>query len=277
MAARGSGGVACEASGVLRIPVGLGDVRHMHSTVFHHLDPFIAKVEARDRLSDEERDALRALPQKLVRTAGRMRIVEEGERPTHCCLVVEGMTYRSKLAQNGRRQIISFHVPGDMVDLQTILFKIADHSIETVRNAAILMIPHVAVLKAAERYPALSRAFWYDTLVDSSIQRETLLNIGRRDARARTAHLLCELVVRMRRVGRAEGNRVELGVTQADLADSLGITPIHMNRVLARLRKEGLIALDGRTLEVNHWPGLVAAGEFDPTYLHLEGPDRLHI
>ena len=205
----------------------------MHMTVSHHLDRFLDKIDARDALSDDEKGALAALPQKLVRTAARTRIVEEGEVPTHCCTVVEGIVYRSKMAASGRRQIISFHVPGDMVDLHTVLFKVADHTIETVRNSAIVLIPHIAILKTAEEYPTLARAFWYDTLLDASIQREALLNNGRRDARARTAHLFCELAVRLKRVGLVDGGSFELPLTQTDIADALGITPIHTNRVMA--------------------------------------------
>jgi CRP-like cAMP-binding protein len=249
----------------------------MHTEIRNHLDPFIDKIETREKLTEEERDALRALPQKVVRTTGRTRIVEEGERPTHACMVLEGMVYRTKLAATGRRQIMSFHVPGDMVDLHTILFKIADHSIESVRSATIVMIRHEVVLKAAERWPALARAFWYDTLVDASIQREAQLNIGRRDARTRTAHLLCELLLRMRRVGMADGFTIDMPLTQTDLADALGITPIHINRVLAKLRAEGLITLDARTLTIHNWQRLVDIGEFDPLYLHMEGIKDLHI
>jgi len=249
----------------------------MHNKVSHYLDRFIDKIETRDALTGDERTALTGLPQKLVQTAARARIVEEGEKPTHCCTVVEGIVYRSKLAASGRRQIISFHVPGDMVDLHTVLFKIADHTIETVRNSAVVLIPHIAILKTAEEYPALARAFWYDTLLDASIQREALLNNGRRDARARTAHLFCELAVRLKRVGLVDGGSFELPLTQTDIADALGITPIHTNRVMAKFRNDGLIAFGGRSVTIFDWKALVAIGEFDATYLHLEGPSDLHL
>ena len=180
-----------------------------------HLDAFIAKIEGRAELTEGERAALRALPRRVMNLSARTRIVEEGERPTHSCMVVAGMVFRSKLALTGRRQIISFHVPGDMVDLQTILFRTADHTIETARAATVIMIPHEAVLATAAEYPALARAFWFDTLVDASIQREMLLNIGRRDARARTAHLLCELIIRLRRAGADGSAPVDLFVSQA--------------------------------------------------------------
>ncbi len=248
----------------------------MLTDLHDHLDAFIAKIEVRDRLSDAERAALRGLPQRVLDAPGRTRIVEVGDRPTQCCLVTAGMVFRSKVAQTGGRQILSFHVPGDMVDLQTILFRTADHTIETTRNTRVVLIPHEAVLAVAAEHPALARAFWFDTLVDASIQRETMLNIGRRDARARTAHLLCELVIRLRRAGADGSAPIDLCVTQTDLADALGITSIHMNRVLARLRREGLITLDGRMLTVDDWHGLSAAGEFDPAYLHLDGPEHLH-
>jgi CRP-like cAMP-binding protein len=250
----------------------------MHQAVRHYLDPFLEKIETRDKLTDDEKAALRALPQKLVRTVARSRIVEEGEKPTHACMVLEGLVYRSKIASNGRKQIISFHVPGDMVDLHTVLFKVADHTIETVRNAAIVLVPHDAVLRTAEDVPALARAFWYDTLLDASIQREALLNVGRRDARSRTAHLFCELAVRLKRVGLVvNGNSFELPLTQTDLADALGVTPIHTNRVLAKFRSQGLLSYSGKSVTIHDWRALVAIGDFDATYLHLEGPSDLHL
>lgn len=249
----------------------------MHSIVNHHLEPFIDAIEVRDRFTEEERAALRALPQKLVRTTGRARIVEEGERPTHACMVLEGMVYRSKMAASGRRQIISFHVPGEMPDLHTVLFKVADHTLETVRHAAVVLVPHEAVLRVAEDYPAIARAFWYDTLLDASVQREALLNIGRRDAMSRTAHLFCELALKLKRAGQVDGATFELPLTQADLADALGVTPIHTNRVLSRLRSQGLVAFNGRSVTIRDWTALAAIGEFDATYLHLEGPSDLHI
>jgi CRP-like cAMP-binding protein len=249
----------------------------MHQIAQNHLAPFIEKIEVRDSFSAEEKAALRALPQKLIRTAARTSLVTEGERPTHACMVQEGIVYRSKVAASGRRQIISFHVPGDMVDLHTVLFKVADHTIETVRSAAIVLVPHEAILKAAADHPALGRAFWYDTLLDASIQREALLNVGRRDARSRTAHLFCELAVRLKRVGLVNGGSFELPLTQTDLADALGVTPIHTNRVLAKFRAEGLIAYSGRSVTIPDWKALVAIGEFDATYLHLEGPSDLHL
>jgi len=249
----------------------------MHTAIANHIDPFITKIETREKLSEAEREALRLLPQKLIHTAARTRIVEEGERPTHSCMVAEGMVYRTKIAESGRRQIMSFHVPGDFVDLHTVLFKVADHTIETARNAAVVMVPHEAVLKTAAEYPAIGRAFWFDTLVDASILRETLLNIGRRDARARTAHLLCEIALRLRRVGLCRNGSFELPLTQTDLADALGVTPIHINRVLGKFRTERLIAMDGRMATILNWGALRDIGEFDPTYLHLEGPKDLHL
>jgi CRP-like cAMP-binding protein len=249
----------------------------MHIAIPHHLDPFIEKIETRDRLTADEKTALRSLPQKLVRVAARTPIVAEGDHPTQACMVLEGMVYRSKIAATGRRQIMSFHVPGDMVDLHTILFKVADHTIETVRSAAVVMVPHDAILRVAEAHPALGRAFWYDTLLDASIQREAMLNLGRRDAISRTAHLICELAVRLGRVGLVTGDSFELPLTQADLADALGVTPIHTNRVLGRLRSQGLIAGGGRTIIIPDWKALAAIGEFDATYLHLEGPSDLHL
>jgi CRP-like cAMP-binding protein len=192
-------------------------------------------------------------------------------------MVQNGIAIRYKLSETGRRQIMSFHLPGDMVDLQTILFRTADHSIEAGRNSTIVMIPHEAMLRMTRDWPTIARALWFDTLVDAAIQREMMLNIGRRDAMARTCHLLCELYIRYGRIGRVIHRQVDLGLTQTELADGLGMTPIHLNRVIARLRRDGCITLDGRLLTVHDFAALQQQAGFDPNYLQLDGPDLLRI
>jgi CRP-like cAMP-binding protein len=122
----------------------------------------------------------------------------------------------------------------------------------------------------AEAFPNVGRAFWTDTLIDSSIFREWVVNVGRRDSRARVAHLLCELSLRMQAAGLADGHRYQLPMTQEQLADAVGLTSVHVNRVLKQLAEEGLISRDRRTIVIEDWRRMRRAGDFNDRYLHDE-------
>jgi CRP-like cAMP-binding protein len=140
------------------------------------------------------------------------------------------------------------------------------------------LVPHSAILSAMQRHPSLQTALWRDTLIDAGVFRTWMAGIGRRTAYARIAHLLCELFVRMRAIGEADEEGFQLFITQTEIADALGLSSVHVNRVLKELRGHRLIATPGRYVSILSWEGLQTAGEFDPTYLHLrasgvdEGP-----
>jgi CRP-like cAMP-binding protein len=229
----------------------------------------IRKLEAIVDLSPEERDALHGLPLTIKTLGADQDIVHDGDRPSECCLIIEGFTCRYKLLPDGRRQIMSFHIPGDIPDLQSLHLKVMDHSLGTLVPTKVAYIPHDAVRELTRRCPRICDAFWRDTLIDAAVFREWMIGMGRRSAYTRIAHLLCELLVRLRSVGLANGYDIELPITQAELGDSLGLSTVHVNRVLQELRGNDLITLRARFLSVRDWPGLKEAGEFDPTYLHL--------
>jgi CRP-like cAMP-binding protein len=135
----------------------------------------------------------------------------------------------------------------------------------------VALVPKQAILALTESRPALARALWFDTLVEGAIFREWVVNVGRRNARTRIAHLLCELAVRLQdSADPKEG--YALPITQEQLADATGMTPVHTNRTIQALRKEGLISLSGGRLVVHDWRALKAAGEFTEVYLHRFGP-----
>jgi CRP-like cAMP-binding protein len=165
---------------------------------------------------------------------------------------------------------MSFHIPGEMPDLQSIHLKTMDHTLQTITRCEVGFITHETVRDLCDRYPRIGSALWRETLIDGAIFREWMINIGRREAYARACHLLCEMMTRMRAVGLAEDHTCELPITQGELADALGITGVHANRVLQEIRKDKLISLTKKTLTVLDWEGLKRAGEFEPTYLHLE-------
>ncbi|MGF9761890.1 Crp/Fnr family transcriptional regulator [Microvirga sp. 0TCS3.31] len=235
----------------------------------------IRKLESIAPLAPEEKAALQRLPLRLKSVAADQDIVSEGDIPSECCLLVEGFACRYNVTAQGKRQILSFHMSGDIPDLQSLHLSVMDHSLGALIPCKLAFIQHDDLRSLMRRHPRLGDLFWRDTLIDAAVFRQWVVNVGRRQGPARMAHLLCELLVRSRAVELVEDHAFELPVTQGDLADAMGITNVHVNRVLQDLRKQGLISLQGKFLHVLDWEGLKTAGEFDPTYLHLVKKEAL--
>jgi CRP-like cAMP-binding protein len=229
----------------------------------------IYKLESIFSLSEEERQALAGLPVQITAFKADQDIVRIGDRPSQSCLLLEGFTCVYKLTAEGKRQIVAFHVPGDIPDLQSLHLKVMDNSVATVSPCILGFIAHEALYDLCNRYPRIAAALWRETLVDGSIFREWMTGIGRREAYNRLAHLLCELKVRLETVGLVEGGTFDLPITQTELADAIGASTVHVNRVLQELRADGLIRSKGTQVSILNWEGLKAAGDFDPLYLHL--------
>ena len=221
------------------------------------------------KLSDEERAALDALPMQMATIEAYQDIVREGDRPSRCFAILEGIACTYKSTGSGKRQVMSYHVPGDVPDFQSLHLAVLDISIATISPCRLGFVQHDAARAMLRAHPRLNDLFWRSTLIDAAIVREWMLNTGRRDAYARMAHLFCELVTRLGAVGLAPDRTCEMPMTQPELADALGITPVHVNRTIRDLKGAGLITLRSRRLTVHDWDGLNAAAEFDPTYLHL--------
>jgi CRP-like cAMP-binding protein len=234
-----------------------------------HAIALIRKLESIAPLSPEEKVALMRLPLRLKTVAAHQDIVSQGDTPSESCLIVEGFACRYILTEEGKRQILSFHISGDIPDLQSLHLSVMDHSLGTVVPCRLAFIQHEDLRALMRNHPRIGDLFWRDTLIDAAVFRQWLVGIGRREAYGRIAHLLCELLVRLRAVELVEDHAFTLPVTQAELADALGISTVHANRVLQDLRAENLITWRGETLKVLDWEGLQRAGEFDPTYLHL--------
>jgi CRP-like cAMP-binding protein len=243
-----------------------------HTTHDHHR--LVRKLETVSKLTSDEKAAIWKLPMKSRAFEKGDEIVRQGDRPQHACLIAEGVVCRYRLISRGRRQILSLHVPGDMRDLQSLFLDVMDHGLATLTKGRAVFIPHEAVLDLIQTLPSVAAALWRDTLVDASIFRDAIAGLGRRSARERVAHLVCELAVRLDALNLIEGTRFPLPLTQTDLADALGITNIHVNRVLQGLRAEGLIRTAGRQVQIEDWDALCAAGDFELTYLHLR-PEQL--
>jgi CRP-like cAMP-binding protein len=219
-------------------------------------------------LPPEARSALLGLPFTRKSGAKESYLVREGQPVTDCTLLLSGFAYRQKLLRDGGRQIISFHIPTEFVDLQNGLLSVADHSVQCLTPCEVAVVPRRPLLEVSEKHPGIRMAMWTETLIDASIFREWVVNVGRRDSRARIAHLLCELALRLDKIGLGHDGTYEFPVTQEQLADATGLTPVHTNRTLQALRRNGLIQLTAKSLKVLDWDGLREAGDFDELYLH---------
>ncbi len=233
------------------------------------LHPLIRKLETIIDLTEGEKAAITELPFVIRNYPADQDIVREFDRPSHCVVILEGMACRYKILPGGKRQIFSFHIPGDMPDAQSLHLNVMDHSLATLVPVMVATIHHDVIRGLLRTNPRLADAIWRETLVDAAIFREWMANVGRREAHARIAHLLCELYTKMRSVGLAQNSHVELPITQEELADATGLSTVHVNRTLQQLRGEKLISHQARKLIIEDWEGLQRAGQFDPTYLHL--------
>src|SRR4051794_23333183 len=204
------------------------------------LEPMLRKLEYWQQLDGADRTALLALPYTVKTVAQNYGLVREGDYASHSCLLLSGFAIRHKIVSDGRRQIIAIHMKGEMVDLQNSLLGRADHSVQMLSRGKIAMIPRHEIIRIAFERPAIGKAMWTDTLVDGSIFREWVANVGRRDAPTRVAHLLCEFSLRLKVAGLGEQSNYELPMTQEQLADATGLTAVHINRTLKALDTAGL-------------------------------------
>lgn len=238
------------------------------------LDPFFRKLERRDTLTSDERVALIEAAGEERTYANGADLVREGQRPEVSTLVIEGFTTRYRLLSDGQRQITAIHVPGDFVDLHSFVLKEMDHSVGALSRCRTIVFPHERLTRITEQYPHLTRVLWLMTLLDGSIHREWLVAMGRRSAQQQMAHLISELYVRLGIVGLVREEKFTLPITQTELGDALGLSAVHVNRVLQELRTENLFTWQGNTIHILDWPGLQERAEFDPRYLHLNREPR---
>ncbi|MFC0385366.1 Crp/Fnr family transcriptional regulator [Muricoccus vinaceus] len=238
-------------------------------------NPIILKLEQFARFSAEDKQVLNLAAAEGVRQIGpRGDIMREGDRPQTLNLILSGWACRYKHLEDGRRQIISFCLPGDVCDSHLFLVRQMDHSVGSLTPVTFAQIPRRRIEEIAAKYPRIIQALWWDSLVNAAIQREWIVSLGQRDAMERMAHLLCEIFIRLRAVGLTDGHACDLPLTQAGLADAMGLSVVHVNRTLQELRSTKLIALKGRTLTIPDLRALQDAAQFNPNYLHLDGDGR---
>lgn len=238
------------------------------------MNPLVIKLGHRDHLLDEEIAVLEdcLLPPRLLK-AGQ-DLVREHDQPKESTLMLTGYSARYNMFEDGRRQITAIHMGGDFIDLHSFLLRPMDHSIVALTDCTVAGMPHESIKMITEQYPHLGRMFWLSTLIDAAIYRRWLVSMGRQSAAAQLAHLLCEFWTRMDVIGLVDDYSFQMPCTQADLADVLGISLVHVNRVVQELRREELVTWSGRKLTILDWNRLTEFAEFDPDYLNLTAAPR---
>ncbi|WP_336487533.1 Crp/Fnr family transcriptional regulator [Methylobacterium nigriterrae] len=220
-------------------------------------------------LSAAERDALKELGRQQRHHGAREHLSLENGLSRSVPLILEGNACRYKILPDGRRQILTLFIPGDLCGRCLPDLDLGDESVVTLTSATVAIIPRQAFAALIDEHPRLFRALAYNALVEEAVHREWIVNIGQRTGYERIAHLFCELFVRLSAVGLTQGNRCELPLTQGELADALGLSAVHINRTVQQLRSDGLICLRGRELTILDLPALQSAAMFDGHYLHL--------
>ncbi len=242
-------------------------------TTRHPLELLVRNLQLRSELPAKDRQAVLDLPYKLRTLEASTYTIREAEPPEACGVLVSGFAFRQKLTGDGTRQILALHIPGDALDFQNLFLDVSDHSVQMLTRGEIAFVSRSEVQDLARSRSAIGHAILVKILVEASIFREWVLNVGRRDSRARMAHLLCELGVRLEAEGLADEYGYELPMTQEQLADALGLTPVHVNRTLKSLEADGLISRTKRNVSFPDWKRLRSVGDFNQRYLHLE-PQR---
>ena len=241
------------------------------------IERIVRRLALRGPLGDDDMAAIRALPLTYRTLEPATYMLREGELPETCALLLNGFAYRHKVTSDGQRQIMSIHMPGEFLDLQNSFLDIADHNVQALTRCDVALVPVPALRKLAADYPPVGRAMWIETLIDAAIFREWIVNVGRRDSISRISHLLCEFALRLEAAGLANDRRYQMPMTQEQIADCTGLTPVHVNRVLKELGRLGLIDREKRAVSIVKWDELQQIGDFNTRYLHLEagGPPNL--
>jgi CRP-like cAMP-binding protein len=235
--------------------------------------PLILKLQRFAALSQGDIEAIGYVCGQSIRTArARRDIIREGDTPRHVKLIIDGWALRYKMLPDGRRQIVSFLLPGDLCDLNVSLLDEIDHSIGALTPVTYAEMPHDLIETMCDHRPVVSRALWLESLVVAAIQREWTVSLGQRTARERIAHLFCEIFERLDTVDLTEGDRCEMPLTQIDLGEATGMTAVHVNRTLQDLRRDGLIVLNNRILTIPDREALAQVAMFNPSYLHHHNP-----
>ena len=242
--------------------------RRQHAAL--HL--FVKRLASRSVLAAEEVDALLGLSGQVKQVAAHTDFVRLGEEVDNSCLVVDGLVGRFGQNRDGVRQITCLYIPGDMADLPSVVSPKAAWGLGALTATTILRVPHVELRRLAVKHPSVAETFWRDCVADGSMFSEWVVNVGRRDAISRLAHLFCEMAIRCERADQGDKGSFPLPIRQGDLGDATGLTGVHVNRTLKELRDQSIVELRAGTVTIHDWKRLVSVGDFDPRFLLLDGP-----
>jgi CRP-like cAMP-binding protein len=234
------------------------------------IEKLLLKIRHRYRFSEEQARALRAAIVDTQTFGADQIIVPEHEPVSFSSLLVEGLACRSKYLAEGERQIMEIDVPGDFVDLHSYPLEWLDHSVTALTPCTIAKVPHEKITALIVDDPRISRILWFATMVDASIHREWLVSIARRSALERIAHLFCEMYYRLKVVELTDGLSYDFALTQIEVGEALGMTPVHVNRMLRELKEKGLVTFRGKGVTIHDLAALERTAGFDPSYLFLE-------
>jgi CRP-like cAMP-binding protein len=228
----------------------------------------VRRLQTSAGISEEEIKEIHALPITVKDFPAERAVVRDGERATESCLIVEGFCMRSKTIADGKRQILSLHIPGEIPDLMSLFLHVMDHDLSTLTPCRLGFIQHETLQKLHRRRPNLAEIFWRDTLIDAAMFREWIVNVGQRPAPARLAHVIVELRERLKVIGRVTGDSFEMPLTQEQIGEALGVTAVHANRVIKQLRQEGIVEFHRGRVTVLSDSKLLELADFDDRYLH---------
>lgn len=238
-------------------------------------NPLVEKLGHFVKLAPPDRQMIQRISSERTRDFGaREDIIQEGDRPEHINLILSGWACRYKVLEDGRRQVIAFFLPGDLCDLNVFVLRQMDHSIAAITRVTASEISRSGFDELMLAHPRITQALWWESLVAAATQREWAVNLGQRDATERMAHLFCELFLRLRTVGLARENSIDMPLTQSELGEATGLSAVHVNRTLQELRALGLIVLKDRTLTIPDFGALKDVALFNANYLHLEHEGR---
>ena len=240
---------------------------HQHSEIL------IRRLQSIAPVSAEVREALEDLRYTMRRVSRGQDIIREGDVPKECVLLLSGFLSSYKVLGDGRKQIVGFHIPGDMPDLQSYFIKKVDFYLTATTESVVAAIAHKDIGKLLKSVPALVELLWRDTLITASTFRTWVIATGRMSAAEHCAHIICELYTRYQAVGLAQEASFAIPITQEQLAYALGLSAVHANRTVQQLRGDGLIRMEGGQVTILELERLQSFAQFDPTYLHLRDHD----
>jgi CRP-like cAMP-binding protein len=236
------------------------------------LQPFVNRLAVRSILTEVEADALLGMKGEVREVRAHSDLVRFGQHVDHSCLVIDGLIGRFGHNRERVRQITCLHIPGDMADLPSVVCPKSAWGLGALSDSTVLRVPHTELRRVAAKHFGIAEAFWRDCVADGSIFSEWVVNVGRRGATARLAHLLCEMAIRCERAGQGDRNAYPLPATQADLGEATGLTNVHVNRTLKELRDQNIVTVRSRQVIIHDWNQLVQIGEFHDGYILLDGP-----